>query len=579
MIKIATVEEMKAIEAAADKAGVSYAQMMDAAGRAVADRGKQIIEDYPDPRVVVLVGPGNNGGDGLVAGRLIAQETRATVTYFLSQPRDESDENFAKVRALNPLIADGPTDAEQGYRVLRTMISNADLIVDALLGTGTRLPIKGDLQKVMQQIHKALADRKADRPHSGFTSPARPELSGSGREEPIILAVDMPTGLNADTGEIDKHTLYADETVTLEAAKPGHVTFVGADAVGMLHVAPLGLPEKLKPRDSINRILVDASTVRALLPERPANANKGTFGKAMIVAGSLNYIGAPALAAQAAYRVGAGLVTVAAPQPVIPMIGVHIIEATWVLLPHDMGVINPPAASVVRKEMAGYTAMLIGPGLGQEDVTKEFLGALLVEKSRATKAARHIGFLPAIAEMDRPDKDEQSLPPLVIDADGLNLLAKMDEWWTRLPARTVLTPHPGEMARLAGMEDEDDRRAVDLIQADRLNIAAQSAAKWNCILVLKGAHTVIADPDGRVAVMPFANAALARAGTGDVLAGTIVSYLAQRLDPFDAAVVGAYVHGYAGELAASYVGTKASVLASDVIAMLADSISAIEMAE
>ncbi|HLY25819.1 MAG TPA: NAD(P)H-hydrate dehydratase, partial [Aggregatilineales bacterium] len=565
MIKIATVEEMKAIEAAADKAGVSYAQMMDAAGRAVADRAKQIIEDYPDPRVVVLVGPGNNGGDGLVAGRLIAQETRATVTYFLSQPRDESDENYAKVRALNALIADGPTDAEQGYRVLRTMISNADLIVDALLGTGTRLPIKGDLQKVMQQIHKALADRKADRPHSGFTSPARPELSGSGREEPIILAVDMPTGLNADTGEIDKHTLYADETVTLETAKIGHVTFVGADAVGVLHVASLGLPEKLKPRDSINRILVDAPSVRPLLPQRPASANKGTFGKAMIVGGSVNYIGAPALSAQAAYRVGAGLVTVAAPQMVIPMIAAHLIEATWVLLPHDMGVINEAAAAVIRKEMAGYTALLIGPGLGQEDVTKEFMEAFLVEKNKAAKVARHIGFLTAVAEMDEHDTDEGTLPPLVVDADGLNLLAKMDEWWTRLPARTVLTPHPGEMARLTSTEDDGDRRAVDIVQADRLNIASESAAKWNCVVVLKGAHTVIADPDGRVAVIPFANAALARAGTGDVLAGAIVGYLAQGLDPFDAAVAAAYIHGYAGEMAASFIGNKASVLASDVV--------------
>ncbi len=577
MIKIATVEEMQAIETAADKAGVSYAQMMETAGRAIADRAKQIIEEFPDPRVVVLVGPGNNGGDGLVAGRLIAEETRATVTYFLVQPREESDENFAKVRALNALVADGPTDAEQGYRVLRTMISNADLIIDALLGTGTRLPIKGDLQKIMQQIHKALSDRKADRPRPGFISPTRP--TSEGREGPIILAVDLPTGLNADTGEVDKLTLYADETVTLEAAKPGHVTFVGADAVGVLHVAPLGLPEKLKPRDSINRILVDAPTVRALLPERPASANKGTFGKAMIVAGSLNYSGAPALAGQAAYRVGAGLVTVAAPQPVIPMIGAHLIEATWVLLPHDMGVINVPAASVIRREMAGYTAMLIGPGLGQEDDTKEFIQALLVEKSKTAKASRHIGFLPAVAEMDRPDKDEQPLPPLVVDADGLNLLAKMDEWWTRLPARTVLTPHPGEMARLAKIEDEDGRRAVDVIQADRLNIAAQSAAKWNCVLVLKGAHTVIADPDGRVAVMPFANAALARAGTGDVLAGAIVGYLAQGLDPFDAAITAAYLHGYAGDVAASFVGNKASVLAGDVVSALADAINAVEMAE
>ncbi len=579
MTKIATVEEMRVIETAADKAGVSFAQMMDNAGRAVATRVKQILEEFPEPRVVVLVGPGNNGGDGLVAGRLIAEETEATVTFFLVQPRDESETNFAKVRAANLLVVDAPTDAEQGYRVLRTMVANADVIIDALLGTGSRLPIKGDLEKVLRQIHKALDDREAERPRPGFITPER-ATPGMGRR-PVIVAVDMPTGLNADTGELDKNALYADETITFEAAKPGHVTFVGADAVGVLHVAPLSLPEKFKERDRIQRTLVDAPTVRALFPQRPASANKGTFGKALIVAGSLNYIGAPALAAQGAYRVGAGLVTVAAPQAVVPMLASHITEATWILLPHDLGVINEPAASVVREEMPAYSAMLIGPGLGREDTTKEFLESLLVQEKRNLHGQRHLGFVPAAAEADDlpDDADQDTLPPLIVDADGLNLLATLDEWWLRLPARTILTPHPGEMARLAQIEPTDQQTAVEIVQSNRLGLAAESAAKWNCVVVLKGAHTVIADPDGRLSVIPFATAALARAGTGDVLAGAIIGYLAQGLDPFDAAVAAAYVHGYAGELAATYLGTKASVLASDVANALPDAISAIEVAE
>src|SRR5262245_14551956 len=201
MIIIATVEELWGVEAAADKAGVSYAQMMDTAGRAVANRVKQILEEFPEPRVTVLVGPGNNGGDGLVAGRLIAEETKATVTFFLVQPRDDSDENFAKVRAAKLLVVDAPTDSEQGYRVLRTMIANADVIVDALLGTGSRLPIKGDLEKILRQVHQALADRRADRPRPGYTTPEKPS-AGMG-QDPVIVAVDMPTGLNADTGELD----------------------------------------------------------------------------------------------------------------------------------------------------------------------------------------------------------------------------------------------------------------------------------------------------------------------------------------------------------------------------------------
>ncbi len=239
-----------------------------------------------------------------------------------------------------------------------------------------------------------------------------------------------------------------------------------------------------------------------------------------------------------------------------------------------MGVISSYAAGVIRDEMSSYSAMLIGPGLGSEDPTKEFLETLLVPKN--PKSGRHIGFISAAAP-DEGDKNDKPMPPLVVDADGLNLLATMDEWWTRLPARTILTPHPGEMARLTKIED-DERRAVDVIQSRRLDIAAESAAKWNCVVVLKGAHTVVADPDGRVAVMPFANAALARAGTGDVLAGAITGFLAQKLDPFDAAIAAAYIHGYAGELAEHYVGTKASVLASDVVDALADSISTVEKA-
>jgi len=577
MIKIVTVDEMRAIETAADKAGVSYAQMMDTAGRAVADRAKQILAEYPEPRVAVLIGPGNNGGDGLVAGRLIAEETRATVTFFLVELRGDDDENFAKVKAANLLIADSASDTSHGYRVLRTMIANADLIIDALLGTGTKLPIKGEVQKVLQQVHQALADRKADHVPPAFTSPVRP--AASTHHAPVVMAVDMPTGLNADTGELDKSALYADETITFEAAKPGHVTFVGADAVGTLYVAPLGLPDKLKPRDNIQRTLVEASTVSALLPQRPANANKGTFGKALIVAGSLNYIGAPALAAQAAYRVGAGLVTVAAPQPVIPILAAQLVEATWILLPHDMGVINAYANKFIREEMPSYSAMLIGPGLGTEDVTKEFLETLLVQNASTAKTGRRMGFAHASAGIEEAEPEEHPLPPLVIDADALNLLATLDEWWTRLPARTILTPHPGEMARLLKIEDKGDQRAVDEVQSRRLELAADSAAKWNCVVVLKGAHTVIADPDGRLAVIPFANAALARAGTGDVLAGAIVGYLAQGLDPFDAAITAAYIHGYAGDVAEKFVGAKASVLASDVVMSLADAISTIEASE
>src|SRR5262249_45432271 len=170
-----------------------------------------------------------------------------------------------------------------------------------------------------------------------------------------------------DTGELDQNALFADDTVTFEGPRPGHLAFPGAEAVGTLHVAPLGLPAKLKERDSIKRALADAGSVRDLLPARPANANKGTFGKALIVAGSANYMGAPVLSAKAAYRVGAGLVTVAAPESIVGTLSAHLLESTWLLLPDDLGVIKESAAEIVQREMASYSSLLIGPGLNQEE--------------------------------------------------------------------------------------------------------------------------------------------------------------------------------------------------------------------
>ncbi len=580
MPKIVTVEQMRAIEAAADAAGVSYAQMMDTAGRAVADRVRQLIDglQVETPRIAVLVGKGNNGGDGLVAARLLAAETPALINVFLAQPREESDPVLAAAREAGFLIADGAIDAEQGYRVLRTMVANADVVIDALLGTGAQLPIKGDLEKVLRQVRQALRTRRTEHQRPSFETLTMPEMSSA--RDPIVVSVDLPTGLDADSGALDPNAIRANETITFEAIKPGLITFPGAEAVGLLHVASLNLPEKLEALAAIGHTVVDASTVQALLPERPLDSNKGTFGKALIVAGSVNYAGAALLSAKSAYRIGAGLVTVAAPQPIVPTLAAGLSEATWLLLPHDMGVLSRNAARVLSEELARKkpSAMLIGPGLGQETPTAEFIDALFRPEAARAKA-RGIGFASAPASAsESADPAAPIFPPLVVDADGLNLLAKIDRWWTRLPPRTVITPHPGEMARLVGFSDEGEQTAVHKVQADRIGLAVAKAAEWNVIVVLKGAFTVIAEPGGKVAVLPFANSGLAHAGTGDVLAGAIVGLLAQGLDPFDAAVAGSYIHGYAGELATVYAYHPASVLAGDVIDRIGHALQAITSA-
>lgn len=569
MPKIVTTEQMRAIEKASDARGHGYADMMELAGRAVAERVKHLLAGIPEPRIAILVGTGNNGGDGLVAGRLLAQEIEgAVVGAFLLKPRGDDDEVFVKAREAGLFFATVEDDKAAGYRVLQNLVANADVVIDALFGTSLHLPIKGDAAKVLQAAHRAITLRRTERPAPPYTTPADP--AGSTPDSgPIIVAVDCPSGLDCDTGQIDTNTLHAHETVTMAAAKPGLFVFPGAEAVGKLHIGDIGLPEHLPELDDISLTLVDAAEVAVRLPTRPRDSHKGTFGKAMIVAGSLNYTGAAYLAAAAAYRSGAGLVTVGAPQIIVPTLAGMLPEATWILLPHDMGVLNEAAVKVLREEIEGYSAMLLGPGFGREDVTAEFLRELLQPKEE-TRHSRAISFVPveANAPLEEP---AVALPPLVIDADALNLLSGMKDWPALVPPGTILTPHPGEFSRLTGV-------ARDEIQANRLALAQEKAAEWNCIVVLKGAFTVVAAPDGRTAVEPFATSALASAGTGDVLAGTITGLLAQGLEPFDAALAGAWLHGMAGVRAEEMVGTAASVTAGDVLEMLPEAIALAEQA-
>ncbi|MCL4239536.1 MAG: NAD(P)H-hydrate dehydratase [Anaerolineae bacterium] len=564
MPKIVTTEQMRAIERAADAQGHSYAAMMEHAGRAVAERVQQLLGGIEQPRVAVIVGPGNNGGDGLVAARLLAEELAdASVGAFLLRPRGDDDDVFVRARDAGVFIASADDDKAAGYRVLQNLVANADVLIDALFGTSLRLPIKGDAAKVLQAVHKATALRRAEHPAPPYITPADPDLTAPD-DGPIIVAVDCPSGLDCDTGALDKLTLPAHETVTFAAAKPGLLTFPGAEIVGTLHVADIGLPPRLPELGEIALTLVDAAAVRARLPQRPRDSHKGTFGKALVVAGSLNYTGAAYLAAAAAYRVGAGLVTVGAPQIIVPVLAGMLPEATWLLLPHDLGVINEAAVKVLRAELAGYSALLLGPGFGREDMTGEFLRELL-RPQEEVRRSRAIGFVPdePANEAARPATD---LPPLVIDADGLNLLAAMDDWPRLLPPGTILTPHPGEFARLARLEREE-------VQANRLSLAQAKAAEWNCVVVLKGAFTVIAAPDGQTAVEPFATSALASAGTGDVLAGAIAGLLAQGLAPFDAALCAGWLHGLAGVRAAELMATAISVTAGDVLEALPDALA------
>ena len=248
MPKIVTTEQMRAIERAADARGHTYAAMMEHAGRAVAERVRQLLAGIEQPRVAVLVGPGNNGGDGLVAARILAQEVPGvSVGAFLLKERGDDDPVFVAAREAGVFIADATNDKAAGYRVLQNLVANADVLIDALFGTSLRLPIKGDAAKVLQAAHKAISLRRTDRPAPLLVAPAHPAADRRDAG-PIIVAVDCPSGLDCDTGELDPNTLHAHETITFAAAKPGLLTFPGAEAVGTLHVADIGLPPRLPDR-------------------------------------------------------------------------------------------------------------------------------------------------------------------------------------------------------------------------------------------------------------------------------------------------------------------------------------------
>jgi len=545
-MKLVTTDEMRHLEEATDAAGVSYAQMMESAGRAVALACQEALH-VPGRPILVLVGPGNNGGDGLVAARYLAQAGVA-VTCYIWKRDVEQDSNFARVMDLGlPVIW---SEEDEGWEELRRRAHEADVIIDALLGTGVDRPIGGSLQQLLEAVGKIVQQRKEGQ-REELSTPSLPSRAPCPSLLPLIVAVDVPSGVHCDTGAVDPATIPADLTITLGCAKIGELRFPAAEVVGRLVVADIGIPPELL--QSLKVELATGQAVSRLLPRRPLNAHKGTFGKALLVVGSVNYTGAAYLAGTAATRVGTGLVTLALAGPLHAVIASKLTEATYLILPHELGVIAPDAARVVGKKVGDYDALLLGPGLTKEEPTIVFVRRFLGLRD-AGRPGR-IGF----RTTEEPQERVQ-LPPLVIDADGLNILAQTEGWIERLPQGSVLTPHPGELSRLL-------RRPIGEINDRRIEATRECAREWKQVVVLKGAFTVVASPDGRTVVQPFANPGLASAGTGDVLAGAIVGLRAQGLLPFEAAVAGCYLHGLAGQMAEEELG-EAGMVASDLLPRL-----------
>ncbi|HEY7413213.1 MAG TPA: NAD(P)H-hydrate dehydratase [Vicinamibacteria bacterium] len=495
MKPVLTAAEMReADRRTIDEIGLPGVVLMENAGRAVARAARR---RWPAARrIAVLCGRGNNGGDGFVAARCLPG--RATA-YLLGRRDDVQGDARVHMLALErsgaaPLVEIADAAAWAGKR--GAVLDDADLVVDALLGTGMRSAPTGVLAEAIGAVNARRAARGLP-----------------------VLAVDLPSGIPADGGEVPGPALSADLTVTFAARKPAHVLPPASREAGRTVVADIGIPFSLLAQAQLWRL--ERADAAAAFPPRDPDAHKGRFGHVLVVAGSTGKSGAAALAGEAALLSGAGLVTVACPEAVLAQVAAARPELMTAPLAADAeGALAEVALEPALALVEGRDAVVLGPGLGTAAGTRSFVQ----------------GFV------------RRCPAPLVIDADGLNALAGAAGALPRGHA-TVLTPHPGEMARLAGLGTAE-------VQSQRLATARAFAARSGAVVVLKGHATLVAQPDGPAAVNATGGPAMATGGTGDVLAGIIGALLARGLEAWPAACAAAYVHGWAGDEGARRLGDE-----------------------
>ena len=503
-MKVVTAQEMREIDRQTiEQIGIPGAVLMEHAGTAVV---RTIHQHLPEcQRIAIIVGKGNNGGDGLVVARQLAHAGQPIQIFLVSPP-----ESFAGDALTNLQIAqnlDLPITSvltEDELKGAESQIAAADLIVDSIFGTGLRGGVHGFIAEIIERIN--------------------------GTEKPVV-AIDLPSGLSADTGIAEGACIQATYTVTMGLPKRGNLIHPGAAFTGALEVADIGFPQSVIDTQSIQINWTQPSDAARILPSRPTHSHKGTYGRVFVVAASTGMTGAAALTSAGALRVGAGLVTLGAPKSLNAILEVKLTEVMTLPLPETTeGALALEAKSHIIEAVERTKSVLaIGPGLSQHPETVALVHSLIRESDA----------------------------PIVIDADGINALSKSTEILSSLSAQTVLTPHPGEMARLIG-------GTVEALERDRIGIAQRFAETHNVTLVLKGAPTVVARGNGEVWINSTGNAGMATGGMGDVLTGLIVGLIAQKVPVFDAAVLGVYLHGLAGDIVAESIGMH-GLMAGDVL--------------
>jgi ADP-dependent NAD(P)H-hydrate dehydratase / NAD(P)H-hydrate epimerase len=498
-----TAETMRAIEKQAiEEFGISGLQLMEAAGQRSVEVIESIASNARNRQILILAGKGNNGGDGFVIARLLQQNGWAVKTCILSERSQISGDAAVNLDRLPPGSVTFCCSEEQ-LQDCRDEISESAMIVDALLGTGINSNI------------------------SGIYAQAIKIINGSGVP---VLSVDIPSGVHASTGAILGTAVKADFTVTFAFAKMGHIFFPGASYSGDLTVSDIGIPEAVM-KQVCGYVYLNPESVRPMLKPRHLQAHKGSFGHCLILAASIGKTGAAALSANSAVRCGSGLVTVAVPASLNCILEVKTTEAMTIPLEDSgQGHITEASYQQITKSLSGKDCLAVGPGIGRHPETTAVVRRLV----------------------------ETADIPMVIDADGLNAISiDTSILLHRRSANLVLTPHPGEMARLTGSEVPAD-------DAGRIAVAERFAEQYKVWLILKGAHTVIAAPDGTSCINTSGNPGMASGGMGDVLTGMIASLLGQGYNTLDACRIGVFIHGLAADLVAEETG-EIGITATDVI--------------
>ncbi len=524
MIKLCTVAEIRSAERAALSGTRNEDDLMTSAAAGFV---RLIFERFGDRTgtALFLVGPGKNGGDGLVAATILIEV--GWTCYVWGFKRDSS-----AGAPISDLVAARLTWIRE-VAVIQDVMARADLIVDAIFGIGGKVDLPHDVAQLFAW--------------------AREKRVAGGTP---LWAVDLPSGVDADTGDASDSAFHADVTVSIGLPKIGLYRKPALRFAGEIELVDIGLSAPEATADDV--VLIDEASVRTLLPRRRQDTHKHDVGWLMVIGGAPNYYGAPRMAAEAAARAGAGMVCLAVPRSLVAPIASAVREVTFLPLPDaEFGGAGERMAELVTKRLPEFAACLIGPGLSQDEPVPHFLSRLLGLRS----GSESIGFGSTATAMQSAVFSGRA----VIDADGLNFLAKQDAWYETLaPAELVLTPHPGELGRLTGKTTAD-------ILADPWSEARAAAERFQHVVVLKQGFPVVAAPAAPLLIAPRCDPALASAGTGDVLAGTIAGLMAQGLGPRDAAAAGLFISSRAADLAERHVGTL-SLVAGDVIDALPEAL-------